>query len=586
MQTAPVIAISSLLLGSVLFAFFICVYRMFSRRRKYREKLAKQDLDPKSHTRIFTVMDGKVVPIQETKWANNFNGIHSPTYLTDQRRLTPTERSSHNIVSDLEAAANDEHGISTDMQPQLYYLQHASDLLGCPVYSPLKPLPRTRAPHGKRKKGQYQLDQTQPPKYSYVIKSSTTKVSNIASPRTVQQESHRPTSASRPAVPVSLQHDTNTSEAVIRKPLSAYSLPMAARMSLPSSGRHHMTTRRASNQRPSTSTPLTNREMDASLIPVPLGLLPPIVKDLPLSPIRTPEENPTTPIHNRPALQPDSPKPNFDMTVLKAASISAIPHSAFYPYRFPRSGSRQPRKSYRAILKSTETPGSLATEAPSEQCTNTKTEQVGTALVSDPGSRSAPSCPNPTSGNTGSLPPNGSPSQHKASSDSTQPRLPNPDTTLEALSWLADPSLSVSPKSSSSSRDPQQHQINTPQTSEESARMVHTSFLDPATPISGSVPDMPHEKQQSPAGPFSAFDMAQAYRIGNARCVSIYSRFATPVSRRAVPSPLLREPDRLSSTHSWRDKPLPSPRSDHSGNAASATAQSFVVSPLSSTFTP
>ncbi|MCJ1320343.1 hypothetical protein MMC15_005681 [Xylographa vitiligo] len=560
MQTAPIIAISSLLVGVVLFAFSLFLCQMSSKRRKYLEQLAKQDLDLKSPTRIFTVMDGKVVPIQERRWVSTFNSIRWPVYLTDQRGSKPTERTTRNVISDLETAANHGHERSTDMQPQLYYLQQASDLLGSPVYSPLKPLPRIHETHVKRKKGQLHLEQTQPPNYRSGIKSSAIKVYNNASPRPVQEQSKRSTTISQPAVQTSLPDDMKASKAVIRKPIPAYGSPRGPRVSLSSSGPDHMRTRRASSQRPNPSTPLTNREMRSGLIPAPLGLLPPIVKDLPLSPIRTPEEKPTTPVSDHPVLQPSSPKPKIDMSVLEAASISAIPHSAFYPYRFPRSGSRQPRMSYRAILKSTHTHGSLPVGASSEGVINMKSEQVEIALSSEPGPHGAPSHPNPTPESAGSSPPNGFPPPQNASSNNDQPQLRDADTAPETLSWLADPSLSVSPKSSSSSRRPQQHPINTPKTSEESARMAHTSFLDPATPISGPVPDMPQEKHVSTAGPYSSFDMAHAYRMGNARCVSIYSRFARPPSRKPpVASPLVRESNRLSSASSWRDKPLPVP---------------------------
>ncbi|MCJ1435317.1 hypothetical protein MMC27_004689 [Xylographa pallens] len=591
MQTAPIIVVSSLLVGFVLFAFSMFVYRIFTKRRNHLEQLAPHDLDPKSPTRTFTVMDGKVVPIQETKWASTFNSMHWPTYSTHQRGSKQTERASRNVVSDLETGANNGHERSTDMQPQLYYLQQASDLLGCPVYSPLKPLPRIHEARVKSYKGQHHLEQTQPPKYSYVIKNSRNKGDTV-SPLPVQEEFRRSTTTSQPAVQVLLQNDTKGSETIIDKQLSAYSLPRKSRISRSSSGPYHVRTRWASNQTPNTSTTLTNGEMKSGLIPVPLGLLPPIVKDLPLSPIRTPEEKPTpekrptTPVRNHLVLQPNSPKPNFDMNVLKAASVSAIPHSAFYPYRFPCSGSRQPRKSYRAILKSTNTPDSLPIETSVECNASIKLEQARKASSSDPEPYSALSRPDPTSGDIGTLPQDEPPRQHKASSTSTQPRLPDSDTTLEALSWLANPSLSTSPESSSSRRHPQQHPTNTPRMSEESARVAHQSFLDPDTPISGSVPDIAPEKHPSPAGPYSPLDMAQAYRMGNARCVSIYSRFATPGSRKALPSPLVRKPSRLSSASSWRNKPLPSPGSNHSGNAASATAQSFVVSPLSSTFNP
>ncbi|MCJ1417552.1 hypothetical protein MMC32_003896 [Xylographa parallela] len=565
---------------------------MLSKRRKHLERLAKQDLDPKSPTRILTVMDGKVVPILETKWASTFNSIHRPTYSTYQRGSRPTERASRNIVSDLEPAANDGHERSTDVQPQLYYLQQASDLLGCPVYSPLKPLPRIHEARVKRNTGQQHLEQTQPPKYSYGIKSSMIKAYDTVSPRLVQEEGLRSTRTSQPPVQVALENDRKASETAISKPLSAYTLPRNSRISRSSSGPYHVRIRRASHQTNNASTPLTSGEMKPSPIPVPPGLLPPIVKDLPLSPIRTPEENstpekrPTTPVSHRPLLQPSPPTPNFDMNALKAASVSAIPPSAFYPYRFPCSGSRQPRKSYRAILKSTNTPASPPIEASTECDTSITLEQVRAASSSDPEPCSALSRSDPTSRDTGTSSQDEPPKQHKASYTSAQPRLPDLESTLEARSWLANPSVSASPQSSSSSRHPPQHPSNTPKSSEESARVGHQSFLDPATPISGSVLDIPQEKYRSPAGPYSLFEMAQANRMGNARCVSIYSRFATPVSRKPLPSPLPQEPNRLSSASSWRNKPLPSPRSNHSGNAASATAQSFVVSPLSSTFYP
>ncbi|MCJ1296380.1 hypothetical protein MMC34_007946 [Xylographa carneopallida] len=585
MQTAPIIAISSLLVGFVLLAFSMCVYHLFSRRRKYLEQLAKNDFDPKSPTRVFTVMDGKVVPIQETKWATTFNNIDWPTSSTDARRSKPAERTSRNIVSDLEIGARDDRERSTDIQPQLYYLQQASDLLGCPVYSPLKPLPRIHEAQVKKNKGKLHLEQTQPPKYSDTFRSSTIKAHATASSRPIQEEIHRSTATSQPAVQVPLQNVTEAPAAVISKPLAIYSTTKNPRSSLPSSGPDQTRTRRASKQRPNTHKPQTNREMRTSLIRTPLGLLPPIVKDLPLSPIRTPEEKPTTPVSHGSDLQPSSPKLNFDMDVLKAASVSAIPPSAFHPYRFPRSGSRQPRKSYRAILKSTDPADSLPIGASSERITNIMLGPSGKGISSEREPHGALHS-HLTSRNTGSLPPKASSLQNNASSNGTQIWPADPNTPLETLSWLADPSQSDSAKSSNSSRRPQQHQTNTPKTSEESIRAVRQSFLDPATPISGLVPTMPPEKHESTAGPYSSVDMAQAYRMSNARCVSIYSRYALPVSRKPVPSPLVGRPHRLSSASSWRDKPLPSPGSHDSGNAASGTAQSFVVSPLSSTFIP
>ncbi|MCJ1284635.1 hypothetical protein MMC26_003970 [Xylographa opegraphella] len=584
MKIAPVIAISSLLVGFVLLAVSTFSYHMFSKRRKYLDQLAKQGLDLKSSTRIYTVMDGKVVPIRKTKWASAFGKINRHTYSTGQRGSKPTERISRNVVTDLETAVNDCHERSTDRQPQLYYLPQASDLLGCPVYSPLKPLPRIHDAQVKRKRGQHHLEQTLPPKYSYISKSSTIKGYSTASPRPVQKEGQRSTATSKPVAQISLQEGIRTSEPITSKAPSTYALPREPQVSMSSSGPYHVRVRQASNHRPNTITPLANREVNASLLPVPLGLLPPIVKDLPLSPIRTPEDNPTTPVSQRLVLQRSSPKPNFDMTVLQAASVSAIPHSAFYPYRFPCGGPRQPRKSYRAILKSTDTTDSLPIRASSECNANIQREQVGIAPSSDLGPHSAPSRSKPTTRRTGSSPPNESPPPHNASSsDNTQSQLPEPDAPGEAFSWLADPSLSVSAKSSSSSRDAQQHRIKAAKASEESARVVHQSFLDPATPTSGSMTEI-RGKHVSSAGPYSAFEIAQAYRMGNARCVSIYSRFAQPVERQGV-SARLQKPGRLSAASSRRDKPLPSPRSNHSGHAASASAQSFVVSPLSSTFT-
>jgi len=350
-----------------------------------------------------------------------------------------------------------------------------------------------------------------------------------------------------------------------------------------------MRTRQAGNHRVDISTPLTNRELNPSLIPVPLHPLPPIVKGLPLSPIRTPEEQPTTPVRNHPSLHPELPKPNIDMSVLKAASVSAIPHSAFSPYDFPRSGSRQPRKSYRAILKFTDTPGSLPIESNSEYGTVRKLEHIESASSSDSGRHSPPLPRVRTSGKAEFRPQTGSAPSNRVSSDRTQPRPPDPDATLEAFSWLADPSVSASTKSSKSSRHEQQPQINKPETSGESDHMLHKSFLNLDTPKSELVLDSLEEKRRSPASPkspHSSSNVAQAYQMGNARYISIYSRYARPVSRKPVPSPLMREANRLSTASSWRDKPLPSPRSNQSGKAGSATAQSFVVSPLSSVFIP
>ncbi|MCJ1390416.1 hypothetical protein MMC18_003275 [Xylographa bjoerkii] len=589
MQPAPIIAISALLVGFVLFAFSIFVYKMFSERRKYLQQLVKPDLDLKSPTRVLTVMDGKVVPMQERRWASTFNGIHWPTYSIDQRGSKSMERSSHNIARDLEAVGNDGHRTSTYTQPQLHLLQQTSDLLGSPVYSPLEPPPHVRATHAKRKKGKHQLEQTQSPKYSYAVKSSPVKAYTTASLHPAQKESHRSTSLSQPATQASIENDTNPSVGLIKKPVSGYSLPTYPRASLSTGGLYDMRTRRASNQRANTSTPLTYTGTNPSLGPVPLRSLPPIVKDLPLSPIRTPEEKPTTPVGNRSFLHPDSSKPNFDLGVLQAASISAIPHSAFYPYRFPGSGSRQPRKSYRGILKSKDSPGSLPIEAPLECGTPPKSMQIEMALPLFPRLHRAPFPPTQTSGKAEFPPRTGCAPQHEVSSNSTQPRLPDPNTALGVLSWLADPSVSASPQSSSSSRHQQQHESNTPETSEDNNQVLHKSFLNPDTPPSESVPDVSQENIQSPVvpkTPYNSSNIAQGHHMANARCVSIYSRFAKPLSRKPAPSPLIRETNRLSSASSWRDKPLPSPRSDHSGHAASATAQSLLVSPLSSMFTP
>ncbi|MCJ1398039.1 hypothetical protein MMC11_001236 [Xylographa trunciseda] len=596
MHAAPIIAISALLVGFVLLAFSLFAYQIFAKRRKYLEQLAKRDLDPKSPTRVLTVMDGKVVPMQERRRAGTLNGIPWPRYSTDQRGAETTEQPSRNIARDLEVAGNENHPMTADIQPQLYHLQQASDLLGCPVYSPLEPRPRIHAAHAKKKKGQNQLEQTQPPKYSYPIRSSMIKACDAVSPSPLQQESHIFTTPSQLAVQGSTRDNPSTSMWGLKKPISAYSLPMGPRASLSTTGLYKMRTRKASDQRPDSSARLTIRESNPGSIPVPLRSLPPIVKDLPLSPIRTPEDQPATPVRNspnlhpnlhpklHPNLHPESPKPNIDMSVLEAASVSAIPHSAFHPYRFPRSGTRQPRKSYRAILKATHDSDSLPIEGTSECGTETRSVQVGTALSSDAGRHRALSVQDPILDTTKLRP-----QTTQVSSNSIQSRPPDPNATLEHLSWLADPSVDVSPKSSRSSQHQRQPQPNTAETSGESDLMLHKSFLNLDTARSEVVPDMVEEKHESFAGPGappSSSNIAPAFHMGNARCISIYSRYATPVSRKAVPSALVREPHRLSSVSSWRDKALPSPRSDQSGNVASATAQSFVVSPLSSVFLP
>ena len=586
MQAAPIIAISALLIGFVLLAFSLFAYHMLSKRRKDLEQLARRDIDQKTPTRILTVMDGKVVPMQRQRWASTFNGIHWPTYSMDQQGSKSAEQPAQNLTRDLAAAGNDTHRRTPDMQPQLHLLQQTSHLLGSPVYSPLAPSTRTRATREKRKKGQYQLEQTQPPKYGYAIKSPISQVYDTASPRTVQHESHRSTIPSQVDVQVSTRNDNHTSIGGAEEPLPAHSLSTNPQLSLSTSEPYRI--RRSSNKEANDSIPRTSGAANPDLNPIPLRSLPPIIKGLPLSPIRTPEEEPAVPVGSKPSVHPNSPKPSFDMNVLEAASVSAIPPSAFYPYRFPPSGSRQPRRSYRAILKSTAASVSLVAEAVPETVMETKDEQIGIAFSPDSGVHNAVSRPSQSVSKT-EFPPRISPMSHgTVPANSTRARPSDSEADIAALSWLADPSLSVSPNSSGSSRHRQQHHTSTPKTSGESDR-VHRSFLNPDTPPSGSVPYVRPEQEQSPVptrSPYGSSNIAQAYHMGNARCVSIYSRFANPVQRKPVPTQLAGEPYRLSSQSAWRDKPLPSPRSDGSGKAASATAPSFVVSPLSSVFTP
>lgn len=343
MQESSIIVISSVVGGFTFLAFMAATYLVFARRRKRKEMYRNLSRDQEQPVRIFAVQQGKVITVTESQRNVSIRGLRWPVSMyssgtirsaskgrSPSRRPAGSKKQTKHVANLMQEKRSSE---AATVEPTRRKPGHSSSVFPMPPE-------HARIRESKEKQGYSQAQEQLPVIYDSVISDSLMKAyEGVPYPKGRRKHRHRSSTAPS-SLRLSLGDKTRLSTTYHPISATGHLLEPTTPVSQMSSAVDSLSWREP--RRPSKTWSQASGSFHyTSQYPLPTAATGRSSaesynnarKDLPALPPASLLQSPSIPPTSPSSTRKSSKQSKIDKSVLQAASVSAIPPSAFTSYR-------------------------------------------------------------------------------------------------------------------------------------------------------------------------------------------------------------------------------------------------------------